>query len=77
MAVQYNDALQTITTYAPELLHIFSDGWSRWPQGHNAVQCVQLLQQKVDMWYGFGQPEIAKQIANVAGEIIVMADNSR
>jgi hypothetical protein len=57
----FESCRETINKYAFEVLPLFADAWSRFPQGEAAEKIVQILAGKVDMF--------RKMIPNAADEL--------
>ena len=72
----YDDVYQVIAKYAGEMLPVFADSWSRFPQGGAAAMVVNYLNDKATMYYSFGADEAAKDCAFAAAEIITREKSS-
>jgi len=69
----YDEAYKTIEKYAPEMLPFFADSLKRFPRGGAAATAVNYLNDRAEFWYGI-DASVAKQIVDVATEIIVRSD---
>lgn len=67
----YNQVQQTIFKYADEMAVPFADRFERFPQGGVAAMIANYLNDRAQFYYNFGCPEIGKECAEAAAEIIV------
>ena len=66
----YDDCYNVIALYAPKMLPVFADGWSRFPQGQAASMIVNQLDLQEKSWIKIDET-IAQKIAEVKNEIIL------
>ena len=67
----YDEVYKVIATYANEMLPLFADGWSRFPEGGNAATIVNYLNDRASFFYDINEPDTATTIVDAATEIIV------
>jgi hypothetical protein len=67
--LSYDDVLDIITYYAPEILPHFTNGCSRFPVGGKAAMIANYLNDISQHYYNLGFYYITKDIVNAAGEI--------